>query len=64
MQNVFPKLSRTPGSVRWTGPELGQHNEHVLANELGLGRAHIQRLTEPAVGPADDGPVAGQGDTA
>lgn len=64
MPNVFPKLSRTPGSVRWTGPELGQHNEHVLAHELGLGRAHIQRLTEPAVGPADDGPVAGQGDTA
>ena len=23
MQNVVPKLSATPGSIRWTGPELG-----------------------------------------
>jgi formyl-CoA transferase len=36
MQNVFPKLSRTPGSVRWPGPELGQHNQEVLAGILGM----------------------------
>jgi formyl-CoA transferase len=36
MQNVFPKLSRTPGSVRWPGPGLGQHNQEVLAGILGM----------------------------
>lgn len=35
MQNVFPRLSRTTGTVRWPGPALGQHTEEVLA-EIGL----------------------------
>ncbi|MGH6998820.1 MAG: CaiB/BaiF CoA transferase family protein, partial [Phenylobacterium sp.] len=30
MQNAFPKLSETPGAVRWPGPELGQHTDEVL----------------------------------
>ena len=30
MQNAFPKLSETPGSVRWPGPALGQHTREVL----------------------------------
>ena len=36
MQNVFPKLSLTPGSVRHAGPDLGQHNDEVFAGVLGL----------------------------
>jgi formyl-CoA transferase len=36
MQNVVPKLSATPGSIRWTGPELGQHNDEVYGDLLGL----------------------------
>ena len=31
MQNAFPKLSATPGRVRWPGPALGAHTEAVLA---------------------------------
>ena len=27
---IVPKLSETPGSIEWIGPELGQHNEEVL----------------------------------
>ena len=30
MQNVVPRLSETPGEVRWTGPKLGQHNDEVF----------------------------------
>ncbi|HZZ68928.1 MAG TPA: CaiB/BaiF CoA-transferase family protein [Phenylobacterium sp.] len=30
MQNAFPRLSRTPGSVRWPGPPLGAHTDEVL----------------------------------
>jgi len=31
MQNAFPKLSKTPGQVRWPGPALGEHTDAVLA---------------------------------
>jgi formyl-CoA transferase len=36
MQNVVPKLSATPGSIRWTGPDLGQHNDEVYGDLLGI----------------------------
>jgi formyl-CoA transferase len=38
MQNVAPKLSETPGSVRSPGPELGQHNEEIYLEYVGLSR--------------------------
>ena len=44
MQNVAPKLSKTPGSVRWVGPELGQHTDEVLQELLGLNDAARQEL--------------------
>jgi formyl-CoA transferase len=37
MQNVMPKLSDTPGAVRWVGPQLGEHNDEVYGELLGLG---------------------------
>lgn len=43
MQNVFPRLSRTTGTVRWPGPELGQHTEEVLA-EIGVDPADLAAL--------------------
>ncbi len=36
MQNVFPKLSATPGKVRWAGHALGQDNDYVWKEKLGL----------------------------
>jgi crotonobetainyl-CoA:carnitine CoA-transferase CaiB-like acyl-CoA transferase len=30
MQAVAPRLSDTPGRVRWTGPALGQHQDEVV----------------------------------
>ena len=38
MQNAFPRLSRTPGSVRWPGPALGQHTDEVLGARAGCSR--------------------------
>ncbi|MER7278484.1 CoA transferase [Dactylosporangium sp. NPDC000244] len=32
MQNVAPRLSATPGRIRWTGPALGEHDEEVRAS--------------------------------
>lgn len=44
MQNAFPKLSETPGRVRWPGPALGQHTDEVLAARAGLTEARLAEL--------------------
>ena len=44
MQNVFPKLSRTPGAVRWPGPPLGAHTDEVLRDRAGCSQARIAEL--------------------
>ena len=40
---IMPKLSATPGSTEWLGPELGAHTEAVLAR-LGYGAARIEQM--------------------
>jgi formyl-CoA transferase len=49
MQNVFPKLSETPGNVRWTGPERGQHTGEVLRDLLGYDDDKLATLTASKV---------------
>ncbi|WP_327146181.1 CaiB/BaiF CoA transferase family protein [Nocardia sp. NBC_01327] len=49
MQNVFPKLSETPGSVRHPGPELGEHNADVYGSLLGLDAQTLAGLTRSGV---------------
>ncbi|QBE66638.1 CaiB/BaiF CoA transferase family protein [Pseudoduganella lutea] len=43
MPGIVPKLSDTPGAVRWQGPALGEHTDAVLA-QLGMTAADIARL--------------------
>jgi crotonobetainyl-CoA:carnitine CoA-transferase CaiB-like acyl-CoA transferase len=45
MPGIVPKLSDTPGAVRWQGPALGEHTDAVLA-QLGMTAADIARLRE------------------
>ena len=49
MQNVVPRLSETPGSIRWVGPELGEHNEEVLRDLLGIDDAELVDLRERGI---------------
>jgi formyl-CoA transferase len=49
MQNAFPKLSETPGEVRWPGPALGEHTEAVLRDVAGLSAEAIARLRADGV---------------
>jgi formyl-CoA transferase len=49
MQNVFPRLSETPGSVRGLGPELGAHTDEVLREWLGRDDEELARLHETGI---------------
>lgn len=50
MQNVFPKMSRTQGEVRWPGvEELGAHNEEVYGGLLGLSAEEMAALKERSI---------------
>lgn len=45
-QGIVPKLSDTPGSVRWSGPEIGADSAHVLSEVLGYSASEIQVLID------------------
>ncbi len=49
MQNAHPKLSETPGEVRWPGPALGEHTAAVLAEKLGVNAARLAELKAAGV---------------
>lgn len=46
---VHPRLSATPGSTEWAGPELGQHTEEVLRSTLSLPDTDIAGLRAAGV---------------
>jgi len=49
MQNAIVHLSETPGRIDHPGPGLGEHNEAVYIDELGLSRAELAALKEQGV---------------
>jgi crotonobetainyl-CoA:carnitine CoA-transferase CaiB-like acyl-CoA transferase len=44
MQNVMFRLSESPGSIRFTGRRLGQDNDEVYRDRLGLDPDQIAGL--------------------
>nr|WP_198004750.1 CoA transferase [Rubrobacter xylanophilus] len=44
MQNVIPRLTETPGEIRWTGPDLGQHNTEIYCGLLDLREDDLREL--------------------
>ncbi|KZP28538.1 CoA-transferase family III [Athelia psychrophila] len=49
MPKVFPVLEGYDVRTRWAGPDLGAHTDEVLAGELGVGQAELQRLRKEGV---------------
>ena len=44
MQNVFPRMSATQGKVRWSGPELGEHNREIYTGLLQMDESELEEL--------------------
>ncbi|GIH02382.1 CoA transferase [Rhizocola hellebori] len=49
MPNLLYRLSETPGSIRWTGRDLGQDNHDVLGTWLGLPDEELETLREKGI---------------
>jgi formyl-CoA transferase len=49
MQNVAPRLSATPSSIRTPAPALGQHNEEVYRGLLGISPERLASLQATGV---------------
>jgi crotonobetainyl-CoA:carnitine CoA-transferase CaiB-like acyl-CoA transferase len=50
MQNVFPKMSKTQGEIRWPGnTTLGAHNQEVYGGELGISDEELATMKENAI---------------
>ena len=55
MQNVFPRMSRTPGRIKHAGPRIGEHQAEVIGELERAGkitpevaRHLIEALAKPA----------------
>jgi crotonobetainyl-CoA:carnitine CoA-transferase CaiB-like acyl-CoA transferase len=44
-----PRLSRTPGEVRWVARALGADNDTVYADWIGLRAEELQQLREAKI---------------
>lgn len=49
MHNATPRLSETPGGVRTAGPALGEHNDEIWGDLLGLPDAERVRLRDAKI---------------
>ena len=49
MQGIYPKLSGTPGEIKWAGGRLGQFNDEVYGEILGMSKEEMQTLAEKGI---------------
>ena len=46
---IIPKLKNFPGSIKFLGPELGEYNQEIYGEFLGLSEEEIKNLEENEV---------------
>ena len=49
LDGVLPKFSKTPGEVRRAAHTIGEHNEYVFGEILGLSSKHMKKYQEDGV---------------
>ena len=47
--SVVPKLTNSPGAVKWLGPSLGAHTDEILTSVLGMQPAELAVLRDAGV---------------
>jgi crotonobetainyl-CoA:carnitine CoA-transferase CaiB-like acyl-CoA transferase len=46
---VLPKLTETPGGTDWIGPKLGEHNEEIYREFLGMSENEFEVLKSDGI---------------
>jgi crotonobetainyl-CoA:carnitine CoA-transferase CaiB-like acyl-CoA transferase len=46
MHAVVPRLSDTPGRIKWAGGSIGEHNDAIYGGELGMDARQLAELGE------------------
>jgi crotonobetainyl-CoA:carnitine CoA-transferase CaiB-like acyl-CoA transferase len=46
---IVPKLSETPGEIKWSGPSLGEHNEEIYTEFMNFSFEKFKKLKEQGV---------------
>ncbi|MGE8203775.1 CaiB/BaiF CoA transferase family protein [Heyndrickxia sp. NPDC080065] len=46
---IVPKLSETPGEIKWNGPKLGEHNEEIFKEYMDFTFEDFKNLKEQGV---------------
>ncbi len=46
---IVPHVSDAPGSIRWAGPDIGQHTDEILSDILGMEAPQRDRLRNKGV---------------
>lgn len=49
MAGTFPVLEGVDSQPKWAGPELGEHTDEVLLNDLRMTREEVDRLREDGI---------------
>jgi crotonobetainyl-CoA:carnitine CoA-transferase CaiB-like acyl-CoA transferase len=49
MVDAVPRMSETPGAIRWAGPPLGAHNQEIYQGLLGMCDAELAALRDANV---------------
>jgi formyl-CoA transferase len=49
MPGITPVFSETPGEIKWVGPKLGEHNQEVYSELLGLTDVQLKALQESKI---------------
>ena len=49
LPGIVTKMSKIPGEIKTTAPKVGQHNEEIFSQLLGLSLEEINELKEKKI---------------